>query len=179
MLPLVNLSSLQFYETSTIFLSIVRLIVHVIFGAVGVFGYNWLSKGNLVCDNILCELKDGLKYLLGGVTLIEVLGAPLDIFNLWMMLSSNSVDIAKGVFAPVINWVYMILNYIVMGTLGFLYMSLVWDKVNSIGSFFEPFGLTLLFNLPGILLNANVVFALLYMYEARNGVDFLAFDTLV
>ena len=171
MFPLVDISSLEFYETSTIVFSIVRLIFHVIIGAGGGFAYNYLSKGDVVCNNILCELKDGLKYLVGGATIVEVLGAPVDIFNLWMMLSSNTANIAKGLFAPVFNWVYMVLNFIVMGTLGYLYMNLLWDKVNSIGGVFAPLAMALVINFPGLLLLANQANALLYIYESRNGAD--------
>ena len=171
MFPLVDFSSMEFYETSTIVFSIVRLIFHVIIGAGGGFVYNLLSRGNLACDNIVCELKDGLKYLVGGATIVEVLGAPVDIFNLWMMLSSNTANIAKGLFAPVFNWVYMVLNFIVMGTLGYLYMNLLWDKVNSIGGVFAPLAMALVINFPGLLLLANQANALLYIYESRNGAD--------
>ena len=174
MFPVVDFSSLAFYETSTIVVSIVRLIIHVVIGAGGGFAYNYLSKGDLVCDNIVCELEDGLKYLVGGAALIEVLGAPVDIFNLWMMLSSNTTNIAKGLVAPIFNWVYMVLNFIVMGTLGYLYMNLLWDKVNSIGGVFAPLGMALAINFPGLLLLYNQVNALLYIYETRNGADLVA-----
>ena len=171
MFPVVDISSLEFYETSTIVVSIVRLILHVVIGAGGSFAYSYLSNGSLECKDIVCELKDGVKYLVGGVTLVEVLGAPVDIFNLWMMLSSDTTNIAKGFVAPILNWVYMVLNFIVMGTISFLYMSLLWDKVKSIGDVFGPLGVALAINFPGLLLLYNQANALLFIYETRNGAD--------
>ena len=52
--------------------------------------------------------------MIGGYVVIELLGLPVDIFNLVMAGSENSIGIAQGLIAPIINWVYMVINFIVM-----------------------------------------------------------------
>ena len=52
--------------------------------------------------------------LIGGYAIVELLGLPLDIFNLVMAVSENSIGIAQGLTAPILNWVYMVINFVVM-----------------------------------------------------------------
>ena len=50
----------------------------------------------------------------GGYVFIELLGLPVDIFNLVMVKSDNSIVIAQGLTAPILNWVYMVINSIIL-----------------------------------------------------------------
>ena len=52
--------------------------------------------------------------VIGGYVTIELLGLPVDIFNLVMVKSENSIGIAQGLTAPILNWVYMGINSIIM-----------------------------------------------------------------
>ncbi len=52
--------------------------------------------------------------LIGGYVIIELLGLPVDIFNLVMVQSENSIGIAQGLTAPILNSLYMVINFIVM-----------------------------------------------------------------
>ena len=52
--------------------------------------------------------------MIGGYVVIELLGLPIDIFNLVMVESDNSIGIAQGLAAPILNWLYMVINFIIM-----------------------------------------------------------------
>ena len=52
--------------------------------------------------------------LIGGYVIIELLGLPVDIFNFLMVKSDNSIGIAQGLTAPILNGVYMAINFIIM-----------------------------------------------------------------
>ena len=52
--------------------------------------------------------------MIGGYVVIELLGLPVDIFNLVMVESDNSIGIAQGLTAPILNWLYMVINFIIM-----------------------------------------------------------------
>ena len=52
--------------------------------------------------------------MIGGYVVIELLGLPVDIFNLAMVESENSIGIAQGLAAPILNWMYMVINFIIM-----------------------------------------------------------------
>ena len=52
--------------------------------------------------------------MIGGYVIVELLGLPVDIFNLVMAKSENSIGIAQGLTAPILNSFYMVINFIVM-----------------------------------------------------------------
>jgi hypothetical protein len=52
--------------------------------------------------------------IIGGYVIIELLGLPVDIFNLLMVKSENSIGIAQGLTAPILNGFYMAINFIIM-----------------------------------------------------------------
>ena len=54
------------------------------------------------------------QILIGGYVIIELLGLPVDIFNLLMAVSENSIGIAQALAAPILNWAYMVINFIIM-----------------------------------------------------------------
>ena len=52
--------------------------------------------------------------MIGVYVIIELLGLPVDIFNLVMVKSDNSIGIAQGLTAPILNWMYMGINLVIM-----------------------------------------------------------------
>jgi hypothetical protein len=93
-------------------------------------------------------LTGGVNFQIAiGVYLaIELLSLQVDIFNLNMAKSENSIGIAQGPITPLLNWVYMVINFIIIfGTACFVIVILVRNQAGSgiiIGLFF-------VFNLPG------------------------------
>ena len=110
-----------------------------------------------------------MKYLVGGVAIVEVLGAPIDIFNLVMMYSSNSTEIASGWVAPLLNWIFLGGNSLVMLTIGVFYILLLWEKVNGVLDILGPALMALVINFPGLLMLYTQINALLYISEVKNG----------
>jgi hypothetical protein len=112
-------------------------------------------------------LTGGVNFQIAiGVYLaIELLSLQVDIFNLNMAKSENSIGIGQGPIAPLLNWVYMVINFIIIfGTACFVIVILVRNQAGSgiiIGFFFA-------FNLPGLVLMFTQVNALLYIYKAKN-----------
>jgi hypothetical protein len=95
---------------------------------------------------------------------IELLGLPVDIFNLVMVNSVNSIDIAKGLTALILNWIYMVINLIIM----------IGTAVSLIGPvLIIPAGVGIMIivffalNLPGLVLLFTQVNALLFISEAK------------
>jgi hypothetical protein len=73
------------------------------------------------CPSRHCSSRRGNRHrlLAGGVIFhiaigvylaIELLSLQVDIFNLNMAKSENSIGIAQGPIAPLLNWVYMVIN---------------------------------------------------------------------
>jgi len=54
-----------------------------------------------------------LQYIIGYV-IVELLGLPVDIFNLKMVKSENIIGIAQKPNALIINWVYMVINSLII-----------------------------------------------------------------
>ncbi len=73
--------------------------------------------------------------LIGGYVIIELLGLPVDIFNLVMVQSENSIGIAQGLTAPILNWLYMVINFIVMIVTGsyIIYLNVSSGDLTNIG----------------------------------------------
>ena len=46
--------------------------------------------------------------------LIDLAGLPVDIFNIVMVMSKNSIQIAQGLYAPILNWVLVVINYTII-----------------------------------------------------------------
>jgi len=59
------------------------------------------------------ELGGILPYIIGYV-IVELLGLPVDIFNLKMVKSENSIGIAQKPIALILNWVYMVINSLII-----------------------------------------------------------------
>ena len=89
--------------------------------------------------------------------------------RLVMMLSSSSTEIASGWVAPLLNWLFLGGNSLVMGTIGIFYMILLWEKVNGMLDIVAPMIMALVLNLPGLVMLFTQVNALLYIYEVKNG----------
>ena len=62
----------------------------------------------------ICYLCNAFQILIASYVIVELLGLPVDIFNLMMVKSENSIGIAQGLTAPILNWVYMVINFIIM-----------------------------------------------------------------
>jgi hypothetical protein len=110
--------------------------------------------------------------LIGGYVIIELLGLPVDIFNFLMVKSDNSIGIAQGLTAPILNGVYMVINFIIM-IIAASY--LIAPQILS-GDFSNFSSQMLLFtgvNLPGFVLLFTQVNALLYIYEANESKDLI------
>ena len=73
----------------------------------------YMAKPSANCYDT-CGLGHALQALIGGYVIVELLGLPVDIFNLVMVKSENSVGIAQGITAPILNSLYMVINFIVM-----------------------------------------------------------------
>ena len=54
-----------------------------------------------------------MPYIIGYV-IVELLGLPVDIFNLKMVKSENSIGIAQKPIALILNWVYMVINSLII-----------------------------------------------------------------
>ena len=151
--------------------SIIRLVIHGLFGIFGGVGYYLLSTGKAKCQDFLCELEDGLRYFVGGIALAEILGLPIDIFNLWMMKSENKNKIATSTWALVLNWLFFAGNFVEVGTIAYLYFSVLWEKFNGLTDIVAPGLMLALFNIPGIVLLYTQINAFLYIHEIKkNGV---------
>lgn len=107
--------------------------------------------------------------LIGGYAIVELLGLPLDIFNLVMAVSENSIGIAQGLTAPILNWVYMVINFVVM-IVATYFLVASQLSVESIGTILISL---LLFNVPGYVLLFTQINALLFIYEANEGKDLI------
>ena len=71
-------------------------------------------------------LESYLQYTIAYI-IVELLGLPVDIFNLKMVKSENSFGIAQKSIASIINWVYMVINSIfIIITAIFLILVLVY-----------------------------------------------------
>ena len=60
-----------------------------------------------------------MTYLFGGYALVELLGLPVDIYNIMMTSSDKGIEKAKGEIAPILNGAYMIINLLVMAISGY------------------------------------------------------------
>ena len=68
-----------------------------------------------------CGLSVIFLVVIGGYTFIELLGLPVDIFNLMMAKSENSIGIAQGLTAQILNSLYMVINLVlIIATASFL-----------------------------------------------------------
>ena len=116
-----------------------------------------------------------MQFLIGGYVIIELLGLPVDIFNLVMVGSENSIGIAQGLTAPILNGVYMVFNFIVMIITA---SYLIGIQIDKFGIDILDLGKQLLLfsgiNLPGFVLLFTQVNALLYIYEANEGKDLIS-----
>jgi len=87
----------------------------------------------------------------------------VDIFNLKMVTSVNRIGIAQGLTARILNWVYMIINSIIMISTVTILIVPGLKNLSSIGFMILVF---FAFNLPGLVLLFTQVNALLYIYKA-------------
>ena len=96
--------------------------------------------------------------------IVELLGLPVDIFNLKMVKSENSIGIAQGFTARNLNWVYMVINFIIMISTAII---LIVPGLKNLSSFGIMILVFFAFNLPGLALLFTQVNALLYIYKAK------------
>ena len=110
--------------------------------------------------------------LIGGYVIIELLGLPVDIFNFLMVKSDNSIGIAQGLTAPILNGVYMVINFIIM-IIAASYLIAPKILSQDFSNFSFQIVLFTGLNLPGFVLLFTQVNALLYIYEANEGKDLI------
>ena len=92
------------------------------------------------------------------------MGLPVDIFNLVMVKSDNSIGIAQGFTARILNWVYMVINSIIMISTSTI---LIAPELRNLSMFGIMILVFFAFNLPGLVLLFTQVNALLYIYKAK------------
>ena len=112
--------------------------------------------------------------MIGSYVVIELLGLPVDIFNLVMVKSDNSIGIAQGLTAPILNWAYMVINFIIMiFAASYLIAPLLSSSSIDLASYGQVLLLYSGLNLPGFVLLFTQINALLYIYEANEGKDLI------
>ena len=55
-----------------------------------------------------------MAVMITSAVLIELAGLPVDIFNIVMVISKNSIEIAQGLNAAILNWVLVVINYTII-----------------------------------------------------------------
>jgi hypothetical protein len=104
--------------------SIARFFTHVIVVVGGISIYYLKISGNR--DESKALPLSMLALFIFGYVIIELLGLPVDIFNFTMANSENSIGIAQGLTALILNWVYMVINLIIVIATAFF---LIWPQL--------------------------------------------------
>ncbi len=119
-------------------------------------------------SNYIYGVSGVLQVLIGGYVIIELLGLPVDIFNLVMVKSQNSIRIAQGLTAPILNSLYMVLNCIVM-IVAAIFLIEPQLRSGDLATIGKQVMLSAAVNLPGLVLLFTQINAFLYIYEANEG----------
>ncbi len=104
---------------------------------------------------------------MGGAALIEILGLPIDIYNLVMTNSSNKYAIATGTWSLVLNWLFLAGNVVEIGAMGYLYFLLLSEKLNGVTDVIGPILMLAFLNVPGLVLLYNQINYFLYRAEIK------------
>jgi hypothetical protein len=143
------------------------LIIVAVGGGIGIY---YVSPDEEDKDDCESDCKRHLKYVLpiaiGAYVVIELFGLIIDIFNLVMVKSDNSIEITKGPCASCLNWFFMVANLIIIIYTGVISFA---DGINSYSFGYAGYAILtfLAFNLPGLVLFFTQVAALLYISKAK------------
>ena len=103
------------YRKATLYGSYARLAAHLVVAVGAVFGVMELKPSDDCYDS--CGISVFLQILVTIYAVVELLGLPLDIFNIYMADTNKNLVYDKS--SMIINGGYMIANFIIIAITGY------------------------------------------------------------